>query len=103
MTAAKKIKSTVFIWLKHGIWYLVIWWRGIKIWCESLLIGGFFLVVGKRMSTVLAGAGLLPIPCPIRENPPMLSQFGPKLENLMMILCKAFFHLSILLSWRALL
>ena len=31
-----------------------------------------------------------PIPCPIRENPPMLSQFGPKLENLMMILCKAF-------------
>ena len=42
------------------------------------------------MSKFLASAGLFPIPCPIRENPPMLSQFGPKLENLMMILCKAF-------------
>ena len=55
------------------------------------------------MSKFLAGAGLFPIPCPIRENPPMLSQFGPKLENLMMILCKVFFHLSILLSWAAIL
>ena len=51
------------------------------------------------MSNILASAGLFPIPCPIRENPPVLSQFGPKLENLMMIVCKAFFHLSILLSW----
>ena len=49
------------------------------------------MVVGKRMSRFLASAGLLPITCPIRENPPMLSQVGPKLESLMMILCKAFF------------
>ena len=42
------------------------------------------------MSTFLASAGLLPIPCPIRENPPMFSQFEPKLENVM-IPCKAFF------------
>ena len=76
---------------------------GIKIWWESLLIGGFFLVVGKRMSKFLASAGLLPIPCLIRKNPPMLSQFGPKWENFMMTLCKAFFHLSILLSWGAIL
>ena len=55
------------------------------------------------MSKFLAGAGLFPIPYAIRENPPMLSQFGPKLENLMMILFKAFFHLSVLLSWRAIL
>ena len=43
------------------------------------------------MSKFLASAGLFPIHCPIRENPPMFFQFGPKLENLMMILCKAFF------------
>ena len=77
--------------------------EGIKIWWKGLLIGGFFLVVGKRMSNILASAGLFPIPYPIRENPPVLSQFGPKLENLMMIVCKAFFHLSILLSWGAIL
>ena len=62
------------------------------------IIGGFFLVVGKRMSKFLASAGLFPIPCPIRENPPMLSQFGPKLENLMMILVKAFFSFFIFLK-----
>ena len=50
------------------------------------------------MSKFLAGAGLFPIPCPIRENPPMLSQFGPKLENLMMILVKAFFSFFIFLK-----
>ena len=82
---------------------LVIWLRGIKIWWEILLIEGFFLEVGKRMSKFLASAGLLAIPCPIRENPLILTQFGPKLENLMMILCKAFFHLSVLLSWGAIL
>ena len=64
---------------------------------ESLLFGAFLLVVEKRMSKFLASAGLLPIPYPIRKNPLMLSQFGPKLENLMMILSTAFFHLSILL------
>ena len=49
------------------------------------------------MSKFLASAGLLPIPYPIRKKPLMLSEFGPKLENLMMILSTAFFHLSILL------
>ena len=49
------------------------------------------MAVGKRMSKFLASAGLFPIPCPIGENPPILFQFGPKLKNLMMILCKAFF------------
>ena len=43
------------------------------------------------MSKFLASAGLFPFPCPIRENPPMFFQFGPKLDNLMMILCEAFF------------
>ena len=52
---------------------------------------GFFLVVGERMSKFLASAGLLLISCPIRENTLILSQFEPKLQNLMMILCKAFF------------
>ena len=76
--------------------------EGIRVWWDSALIGGFFLVVGKRMSKILDSAGLLPIPCIIRGNP-MLAQFGPKLENLMMIFGKAFFHLSILLSWGAIL
>ena len=64
--------------------------EGIRVWWESALIGGFFLVVGKRMSKFLDSAGLLPIPCIIRGNP-ILAQFGPKLENFMMIFCKAFF------------
>ena len=51
-------------------------------------------MVEKRMSKFLAGPGLFPIPCPIGKNPPMLSQFGPKLENLMMILVKAFLSLK---------
>ena len=52
---------------------------------------GFFLVVGERMSKFFASAGLLLNPCPIRESTLILSQFEPKLENLVMILCKAFF------------
>ena len=64
---------------------------------------GIFFGGRKRMSKLLASAGLFPIPCPIRENPPMLSQFGRELGNLMIILCKAFFHLSILLSLGAIL
>ena len=71
-------------------------------WAKNLVGGstnwGIFLGGGEQNEKILASAGLLPIPCPITENPPMLSQLGPKLENLMMILCKTFFHLSILLS-----
>ena len=80
--------------MQFGVSHLV---ESIKIWWESLLIGELSLVVGKRIKKVLASAGLLSIPCTIRKNTPMLSQFGPKLENLMIILCKAFLHLSILL------
>ena len=36
----------------------------VKTWWESVLIGEFSLVVGKRMSKFLTSAGLLPISCP---------------------------------------
>ena len=52
---------------------------------------GIFLGGGEENEKILTSAGLLSIPCPITENPPMLSQLGPKLENLMLILCKTFF------------
>ena len=45
-------------------------------------MGGFFLVVGERMSKFLIIAGLLLSPCPIRENLAIWSQFGPKLQDL---------------------
>ena len=62
---------------------------------------GIFL--GGREENEQIFCGLFPITYPIRKNPPMFFQFGPKLENLMMILGKAFFHLSILISWGAML
>ena len=48
-------------------------------------MGGIFLGGGKveeRTSKFLASAGLPLNPCPSRENPPIWSQFGPKLQNL---------------------
>ena len=45
-------------------------------------MGGFFLVMGERVSKFLASAGLFLIPCPSRENTPTWSQFEPKLQNL---------------------
>ena len=75
----------------------------------SDLVEGYKSLVGESPNWgIFLGDGedneqICSFPCPIRENPPMLPQFGPKLENLMMILCKAFFRLSIFLSWGAIL
>ena len=41
-----------------------------------------FLLVGERISKLLASPGLLFVPYPIRENPAVWSQLGPKSKNL---------------------
>ena len=45
-------------------------------------MGGFLLVVRERTSKFLASSGLLLMPCPIRENPPIMCKFESKLKNL---------------------
>ena len=49
-----------------------------------------FLLVEGRISKLLASPGLLFVPYPIRENPAVWSQLGPKSKNLILFIVRFF-------------